>query len=453
MMTAKSSATPIRPFSSAAAALARLGLLALLAAAAVACGGKPPGAGGPGGPPGGGAFALPVTVEPVRETELRDSTEYVATIKSRRSISVQPQVEGLVTRIFVKSGDHVAAGAALAQIDEAKQRATVKSQEAQRAQRQAALDYARQQAQRMATLYKGGAVSKQALEQAETALTQAEADYKALGAQVEEQVVQLRYFRLVAPEAGVVGDIPVRVGDRVTTSTVITTIEQNSALEVYISVPVERAHDLRLGLPVEVLGDSGEVATRTQVSFVAPQVDDQTQSVLVKAQVPNSSQALRADQFVRARIIWNLRRGLVVPALAVVRINGQYFVFVAEPAPAQPAPAQGGGAGGGPGGGGPGGGGPGGPGGGAGGGGLVAHQRPVKLGDLVGNDYIVLSGLQPGEKVVTSGVQKLFDGMPVMALPPGPPGPPGSPQAGPGGPQAGQKPGAQPGQQSGPKPQ
>jgi len=373
-----------------AAALMVAAAFEVLAALAVACGGKPAGApGGPGGPPG--AQAVPVQAATVEDVDLKDSSEYLASLRSRRSVNVQPQVEGVVTRIDVKSGDRVAAGAPLLQIDPRKQRATVASQEAARKMKQAALDYAREQKRRMEVLYKGGAVSKQALDEAASALGQAQADYDALGAQVEEQRVELQYYRVTAPEAGIVGDIPVRVGDRVTTSTLLTTLDANQALEVYISVPLERAKDLRLGLPVEIVsGDAGQGAgggrpiATSAVDFIAPKVDDPTQSVLVKAPVP-SDRGLRAQQFVRARLVWSARRGPVVPVLAVTRISGQYFVFVVEPAPQ--------------------------------GGGSVARQRPVQLGEVVGNDYVVLSGLKPGERVVVSGVQKLGDGAPVAPTP------------------------------------
>jgi len=186
-------------------------------------------------------------------------------------------------------------------------------------------------------------------------------------------------------------------------------------------------------LPVEVLGDNGEVIANTQVNFISPQVDDQTQEVLVKAPVPNGQRGLRAEQFAHARLVWKTHPGVVVPVLAVSRINGQYFVFAVEQAgpggPGGPGGAGGPGGGAAGGKGGPGGGGPGGPGGpGApAGGGTVAHQRPITVGDVVGNDYVVLAGLKPGDRIVASGVQKLADGMPIMPLPAGPPGgPPGS---------------------------
>src|SRR5206468_6823943 len=105
-----------------------------------------------------------------------------------------------------------------------------------------------QQQGRASQLFAAGAISKQELEQAETALRTAEADLKALQAQVQQQQVQLRYYTIAAPTSGIVGDIPVRVGNQVTTATVLTTVDQNETLEVYVSVPIERASSLKNGL-------------------------------------------------------------------------------------------------------------------------------------------------------------------------------------------------------------
>ena len=89
---------------------------------------------------------------------------------------------------------------------------------------------------------------------------------------------------------------------------------------------------------------------------------------------------MRTSQFTRARVIWGTREGTVVPVLAVSRIGGQYFVFVAEDDKGK----------------------------------TVAHQRPLQIGDIVGNDYVVLNGLKTGDKVIVSGTQFLVDGVPVL---------------------------------------
>jgi RND family efflux transporter MFP subunit len=193
--------------------------------------------------------------------------------------------------------------------------------------------------------------------------------------------VQLRYFTVAAPTAGIVGDVPVRVGNVVTPQTTLTTIDQNETLEVHIDVPVERAAQLKPGLPIRILSSDGsqELAT-TKATFVSPHVDDQTQSVLVKGTVANPAGALRPSQYVRARIVWKTSDALVVPVTAVLRINGQFFAFVAED----------------------------------GGGKLVAKQRAIAVGPIAGQNYPVLSGIKPGERVVTSGAQKLADGVPIQ---------------------------------------
>jgi RND family efflux transporter MFP subunit len=195
---------------------------------------------------------------------------------------------------------------------------------------------------------------------------------------VREQQAELRYYRVTAPAAGVVGDVPVRVGDRVTVSTLLTTVDSPGIMEVYLSVPVERAAQVRPGLPVRILGSTGEVVAESHVSFVSPQVDDRTQTVLVKAGLENKG-TLRPAQFIRARLVWGTRDGPVVPVLAVSRISGQYFAFVAEQQKD----------------------------------GLVARQRPVKVGEIVGNDYVVLEGIKEGDRVIVSGTQFLRDGVPV----------------------------------------
>jgi RND family efflux transporter MFP subunit len=334
-----------------------------------------------GPPPGQGMPPTAVALAPARATPIEDTSEYVASLKSLRSTTVQPQVDGQITAILVSSGNRVRQGAPLMQIDARRQQAAVSSQEAELAAAEAAVSYARQQQQRNRELLTAGAISRQALEQSETAVRTAEANLKALQAQVQQQEVQLRFFTIAAPTAGIVGDVPVRVGSQVTTSTVLTTIDQNDTLEVHVSVPIERAPALKVGLPMQVWSSDGvqRVATTT-VGFISPHVDDQTQSVLVKGIVRNPDGALRASQYVRARIVWKTADGLVVPVTAVLRINGQFFAFVAEQGA---------------------------------GGALTAKQRAIKVGPIVGDDYPVLEGIKPGERVVVSGAQKLADGAPI----------------------------------------
>jgi RND family efflux transporter MFP subunit len=325
-----------------------------------------------------------VTLAPARLVPVEDATEYVATLKSLHSTAIQPQIDGQITQIFVKSGDRVRLGAPLVQIDPQRQQAAVTGEEAERSAREVAVTFARQQAQRAHALYAAGAIAKQEMEQADTNLQSAEAGLTSLQAQVKQQEVQLRYFTISAPTAGIVGDVPVRVGNQVTPQTVLTTIDQNETLELYVSVPIERSSALRIGLPIQILASDGSapIATTT-VSFISPHVDDSTQSILVKGEVRNPDAKLRGSQYVRARLVWKTTDGLVIPVTAVLRISGQVFAFVAEQA----------------------------------GGKLVAKQRAITVGPIAGENYPVLTGIKAGERIVVSGAQKLADGAPIQAAP------------------------------------
>jgi len=323
-----------------------------------------------------------VKVMPAELSTVQDTSEYVATIKSRNSATIQPQVEGQITKIFVRSGESVREGAPLLEIDPLKQRATVNSSEATARQKQANLEWARTQLERSKKLYAAGVVSKQDLDQAQTAYDGAQADLASLNAQVKEQRVQLQYYEVVAPSAGIVGDIPVHVGDRVTTSTMLTTLDRNTDLEAYIQVPLERATGLRRGLPVDIVSDAGAVLAHSRITFISPQVDTGMQSVLAKALITNPRREIRSAQFVRARVVWSSHPGLMIPVTAVARVSGQYFAFVAGPGPK----------------------------------GTVARQTPVQVGDISGSSYIVLGGIKPGDQVIVSGTQNLADGVPVAVV-------------------------------------
>ena len=199
--------------------------------------------------------------------------------------SRKPQVEGFITRIAVRSGQEVSRGAVLFVVDSAPQQAALAALQSTRAMRDAELEYARQDAARTKTLYAAGAVSQRDMEQAETAQRTAEAALKAVDEQINQQKSQLNYYTINAPTAGMVGDIPVRQGDRVTTSTVLTTIHENDVLEIYINVPVQQAANLQVGLPVRIVDNQGQALATNPITYVSPTVEP-TQTVLAKALWP-----------------------------------------------------------------------------------------------------------------------------------------------------------------------
>lgn len=390
--------------------------------------------------------AVAIKLATVRQSQISDTSEYVANLDSRRSITLQPRVEGQISQILIRPGEAVKSGTALIQIDPARQRASVNryaaatgsaqatflsaranTQRARaslanaqaeltnlRAERQARtsdLKLNRVQFNRYKTLQTQGAVSKQVLDeytnrldsaasnlnaldariqaqqaevqaqQAEIASQQAEMirasrDIQQAAASTQEQREQLNYFDITAPFTGYVGDIPIKVGDFVDTSTRLLTLTQNNPLEVNVQIPTETAARLRMQMPIEILNAQGKPVGVSRIFFIASNTSNTTQSILVKALLNNSSGQLKADQQVRARVIWSRRPGLSVPTAAISRIAGQSFVFVAQ----QKGSRQ------------------------------IVQQRPVTLGDIQGNQYQVKSGLKAGDRIAVSGLLRLSDG-------------------------------------------
>ena len=327
----------------------------------------------------GAPQAMPVQVKIAQAQNVPETTEYLSVLKSRHSANINPQVEGSITKIYVKSGDRVTAGTPLLQIDPLKQQAAVSSQEAAKAAQDANLRYAEIQLDRQRKLYAAGVVPKAEVDNAQTAYDAAVAQLKALTEQVNQQQAELRYYRVAAPMGGVVGDIPVRAGDRVGVTTLLTTVDEPGPLEAYIYVPADRARNLKLGLPVHLTDDAGNKVAETRITFLSPQVDTETQTVLAKSMLENP-RGLRVAEQLRAQVVWSTHEGTVIPILAVTRISGQFFAFLAVKD----------------------------------GNNTVARQKLLKVGDTLGNDYVVLDGLKPGDHIITSGLQFLQDGMPVM---------------------------------------
>jgi multidrug efflux pump subunit AcrA (membrane-fusion protein) len=130
---------------------------------------------------------MPVETLTLVEKPVEHTGEYIATLKSRRSTTIQPQVEGFITRIAVRSGEAVRQGAVLFEIDSSPQQAGLAALQSTRAVRDAELEYARQELARTKTLYGAGAVSQRELAQAETAARTAEAARQALDEQIKQQ--------------------------------------------------------------------------------------------------------------------------------------------------------------------------------------------------------------------------------------------------------------------------
>ncbi|NJR64251.1 MAG: efflux RND transporter periplasmic adaptor subunit [Leptolyngbyaceae cyanobacterium CRU_2_3] len=403
----------------------------LLLSVLAGCGGNPPTAQAP--PP------TPVQLQPVKTSTIQESSEFVGSLEAQNRVALRPVVEGRLVQIFVSPGQAVAIGDPIAELKAdqslaqvrgagadvdaavaARNTATAQVQSARADLESATANEALQETEykRTASLVAEGAQAQQLLDQADnrrdTAIAArraaaeqvsaaqaslSQADARLSRAQADRTVAteNLNDNLVRAPIAGIVANIPAKVGDYAQTNTTITSIIQNSSLELNLSVPIERSPRLSLGLPVELLDEQGRSLTRGRISFISPEVNSTQQGVLAKATFPNNGQ-LKDGQFVRARVIWQTSPGILVPTGAVTRIAGQTFVYVAKTgetaqsgespdnAPANPSatPPQ-----------------------------QVAEQRLVKLGNIQGNSYQVIEGLKPGESVVVTGILNLQDGSPI----------------------------------------
>jgi len=357
-----------------------IGCFVLLGLAATGCEKKPP------AQAAAGMQAMPVQTVAVTLAPVPQSSEYVATIKSRRSATLLPQVSGNLMKILVHSGDHVKARRVLMEIDPRLQLATVASARATERQKKALYDYNAVEVERQRKLFEAGVTSRDAYDQAQQSFGNTKADYESAVELRKTQEEQLAYYTIRAPFDGVVGDIPVHVGDFASPmnspATVLTTVDENKDLEAYIYVPTERAGQVRQGLDVELMDNAGKLLEKTKINFLSSQVDSTLQGILVKAPVHVTPEVLRNAQMIKARVIWSTTPMAVVPVLAVSRQGGQSFVFVAQPQNGH----------------------------------FVARQTAVALGDTVGNSYSISSGLNAGDKVIVSSTQFLMNGMPVMPM-------------------------------------
>ncbi len=362
-----------------------------------------------------------VAIVPVTTAPFKEKSIYLGNLKSRKSVSLSPNIEGNVTSIRVTAGQSVKAGEEIMRIDSLMQtaqanavaagadsvqsdlgtaEATLRSLQSTLQSKIANVDFARTQFQRYTTLRAQGAVSQSELDTWKNSMAVAEGDRDSVIQQIEAQKMtiqkyqrshkqalsnweaqkeQLKYYYIKAPFTGVVGDIPVKLGDHVSQTTVLTTLTENHPLEVYISIPAEKASLMKQGMNVDLLSADGRLFGESKLIFISPTVDPASQTVLVKTLFPNSRSELRADQTVKAQVVWRMVDGISIPTKAVVQTAGKYFVFVAKNEGDK----------------------------------LLARQVEIEVLEIEGDSYQVKSGLKPTDRIITSGIQRLADGAPI----------------------------------------
>jgi RND family efflux transporter MFP subunit len=375
--------------------------------------------------------AIPVKLQRLDSNVLEDTTAFVGNLEAVKKVQLRTQIEGEITGIPVVFGQQVRQGELLFQLEPAQtapQLAGVSAQVnaaemalksaeanleqtiAQRGTIESELEFNKTNFKRAKTLVDEGVAPQLSLDEntkrvdiniaqlraqdkviraSRAAVNQAQANLRIAKTQVNTALVPYQLKQIRSPINGVIGNFNVRVGDYITTGQTLTTINQNDFFDLVIAVPTTYSNQLRQGVSVQLLDPkSNEVlSSEGKITFISPVVNS-TQSITTRARFPNANGKLRDNQYVRARVTWNRQPGVLIPVTAVSQIGGQAFVFVAQNTPCREGepPIVGD---------------------------SIVCQRPIKVGDIQGQNYQVIEGLKPGETLAVSNILNLRNGTPI----------------------------------------
>ncbi len=367
--------------------------------------------------------SVPVTLKRLEPGAVADSITLVGAMDSRNSVDLFPRIDGYIEKIAVSPGTLVEAGQLLLEIDSVKEEAAVAAKRssvdlamadyakekgklgsliADRDSRQSMVDFNGLEYQRYYWLEKRGVVPLATVDQEERDLRVSKSRLASLDAEIAAQKdvierakkrideakaelraeqAELSYHTMKAPFSGVMGDVPVKVGDYVNPQSKLTKISKTKPLELRLEVPQDQAKSIRVGTALEILDNNGSPVGRSSVFYVAPTVNLQNQSVMVKAEFANIHDELRPDETVQVKVILSSAPAITVPTEAISFVAGKAFIFVAK----KTADGQ-----------------------------MVARQQPIEISDIQNNQATVKSGLQAGDEIVVSGIQLLADNTPIV---------------------------------------
>ncbi len=341
---------------------------------------------------------VPVGVVEIAPRDVEVSTELSGRVEAVRVSEVRPQVSGVLKRRLFAEGGDVRAGQQLYQIDPDRYAASLASAEADLAKANATLKSVQAKAERYADLVKVNAVSRQDYDDAAASLDQARAEVKAAKAALDLAAIDLVYTRVNAPISGRIGKSSVTEGALVTANQTDALATVTQLDPIYVDLTRSSVEMLKLRREIEagrvdgtaaaaqvtltLDGDAAPYAHTGTLQFADVTVDRTTGMVTMRAVFPNPGQELLPGMFVRARISQGVRKdALTVPQKAVVRdAAGGAGVWMPD--------AQG-----------------------------KAALRPVALSHLVGQAWVVESGLSAGDRVIVDGLQSLRPGVAVEPVP------------------------------------
>ena len=342
--------------------------------------------GGGGGRPTFGDNEYPVQTVGTSSTQMQ--TTYPATIKGVQDVQICPKVQGFITQINVKEGQTVGAGQVLFVLDNATYQAQVRQAQASVNTSQAQCNTSKLSYENSQKLFENGVIGDFELQSAANSYEQSKAGLAAAQASLANAKEMLSFCYVKSPAAGVVGTLPYKIGTLVNTSTVLTTVSNNSSMEVYFSLTEKDA----LNMTQASLGEFPSVQLRLadgtiynhegKVTKMSGVIDPSTGSVQIIALFPNAEKQLKSGGSGAIVIPRSNSSAIVIPQSCVSEVQDKKFIY------------------------------------------LLGEGNKVKYSEIKvdpqndGNTYIVTEGLKVGDKYVTNGITKLNDGMEIVPITP-----------------------------------
>jgi len=311
-----------------------------------------------------GGFAIPVRSAEVREERIVDQIDLVGNLLANESVEIRPEVPGILEEVLFEEGDEVEKGVPIARIDR-------EELGAQYAEARANLQLAQSNYDRVETLHEQRTISRQEYEEARRQLNTAHAIAQRIGSRLEET-------EILAPFSGRIGERYVSPGQYVDSSTVLTELVDATPIKAEFMVPERFVASLEEGAMVRI--EVGAYPDRTfegEVYFIAPSLDSETRTILLKARIPNEELLLKPGMFASLGLILSEEgSSVVIPEEALTLIAQEPAVFVIEDG--------------------------------------KAVMRRVRTGVRMPGKVEIVEGLSAGERLITAGLQKIRDGVPVV---------------------------------------
>ena len=326
--------------------------------------GGAPAPAGPGAGQGGGGQPIPVNVIQLKKETLNNQLQVSGTILPNESVDLKPEISGLVTRINFKEGQYVTKGTPLVYLNDDELQAQF-----QRLQYTQKLFQTQENRQKQ--LLAREAISQEeydiVLNQYNTALS----DIKLVEAQLQKTVIR-------APFNGILGLRQVSEGSVINSSNVIVSIVNIDPIKIEFSIPERYSSQVSVGSPIFFSSESSSEEVQGKVYAFEPQIDPATRTLKLRAESPNKSGKYLPGMFVKIRFVLEVKEdALMVPAEAVIPELSGYKVFVVG--------ADG-----------------------------KAEQRIIEIGTRTDTHGQILSGVNEGDQVLTTGVMQVRQGMPIQ---------------------------------------